>query len=335
MKIRNHVLAASLQGDDASTMVRRIVASRPEFSSPPEDVAADLSETIPVTSRWLDEGLAKFERSFQASWPGQDDLSWFPQVTAERLHTGDGSATVQVRTEWTVQCVVEFVLSTGAWRAVFDHLFRGSEPWKARRSFDGGHMDLGWACMLVGDKGHEPLVSRRWLEFGPWWLRRFPGEVSLVQFHDLDADAETAFAQGTPGHKRMSDHDIGGWLRSSYRPGSSIKAKDIPEFRALYVPDDQSLRVVCAPGRVVSQREMLDACAERLVAKYTAEKPVRSLRYVFIDPADAECHLHEMWLRDIEVWTIVSGQEVRLDDGYTPVPLVPEWVHQALARNDQ
>lgn len=185
----------------------------------------------------------------------------------------------------------------------------------------------------MGDRGHEQLVSRRWLEFGPWLLRRFPGDLSLVQFHDLDADSETALAQGLPGYKRMADHDLGGWIRSSYRPVSSYR-KEVPEFRALYVPSDQSLRVVCAPGRTVTQGEMLDACAERLVARYNTEKPVRSMRYVFLDPADAEPHLHELWLRDIEVWAIVDGREVRLDAEYHPQPDPPEWVRRVQQHND-
>ncbi|MBA3462154.1 MAG: hypothetical protein H0T46_19495 [Deltaproteobacteria bacterium] len=62
---------------------------------------------------------------------------------------------------------------------------------------------------------------------------------------------------------------------------------------------------------------------------------MRSLRYVFIDPADAEKHLHELWLRDIEVWAIVGGNEVRLDDTYHAAPSPPEWVQDVQSRGDQ
>lgn len=79
---------------------------------------------------------------------------------------------------------------------------------------------------------------------------------------------------------------------------------------------------------------MLDACAERLVAKYNPDKPVRSLRYVFIDPADAERHLPEL-LRDIEVWVIIDGREVRLDDNYHPTPSPPAWGAEVQERGDQ
>lgn len=339
MKTQGTVLRASLQVDDPCELLRRLVESQPAFAALPEKVLANSDERIEVSSAWLREGIAKFEADLTVTWreasDAEPDAPRAPRVAAQRDRHGGGSALVHLRGGWTVPCIVENACALGVWRAVFDKFFWSSQTWRVRRSFDAPHVDLGWGCMLIGERGHESLVSRRWLEFGPWWLRRFPGDVSLVQFHDLDADAETAFAQGNPGHKRISDHDIGGWLRSSYRPGSSIEGKNIPEFRAVYVPDDRSLRVVCAPGRVVSQREMLDACAERLVAKYNAEQPARALRYVFIDPADAEKHLHELWLRDIEVWAIVGGNEVRLDDTYHPTPDPPAWVRDAQSRGDQ
>lgn len=330
MKTRNQILRASFQCEgDPADMVRRIVASRPEFSPIPEDVGANWSLTVKTSPTWLDDGLAKFKSDFSARWAGPRDPSW-PLVAATRSKRGNrGSVQVHLRADFTVPCVVDYALNVGAVMAVFDDYFFPHPAWKVRRGIEGGHVDLGWGCLFVGERGHQQLVSRRWLEHGPWWLRRFPGDVSFVQFHDLDADADTAIAQGLPGHRRMSDHEIGGWLRSSYRPWGE------PEFRALYVPSDQSLRVVCAPGREISQREMIDACAERLVARYNTEKPVRTLRYIFLDRADAERHLHELWLRDIEVWAIVDGLEVRLDADYHPQPSPPEWVRTVQERGDQ
>lgn len=333
MTSRKNVLRATLQSDHVGELMRGIIASRPEFSSLPQRVLANLSKPITASATWLDDGLAAFKRSLSARWRGPSDPAW-PLVAATRGDGDGGAVQVHLEVEWSAPCVVEQVVSLGAWLAVFDHFYYGSSGWNERRSFDGLHVDLGWGCMFVGDKGHERLVSRRWLEHGPWWLRRFPGDVSLIQFHDLDADPETALAQALPGHRRMSDHDIGGWLRSSYRPVSTYN-KDIPEFRALYVPSDQSLRVVCSPGRTVTQPEMLDACAERLVASYSVDKPVRSLRYVFIDPADVDRHLHELWLRDIEVWTIVDGKEVRVDTDYRPKPSPPDWVLRLRDQSDQ
>ncbi|MFF0776571.1 hypothetical protein ACFYUK_47365 [Nonomuraea wenchangensis] len=45
-----------------------------------------------------------------------------------------------------------------------------AEPYRAR-SFGGGHYPHGWACAFRS-KGHLTLVSRRWLEHGPWRLLR-------------------------------------------------------------------------------------------------------------------------------------------------------------------
>ncbi|MCB9575022.1 MAG: hypothetical protein H6709_23350, partial [Kofleriaceae bacterium] len=104
------------------------------------------------------------------------------------------------------------------------------------------------------------------------------------------------------------------------------------ETKALYVASDQTLRIVVAPGRAISEREMLDACAKRLVGRHNSEEPIRAVRYIFIDPDDAQRHLHEMWLRELEVWTFTTdGKEIRIDDTYDPSPTPPEWVRRLRA----
>ena len=60
--------------------------------------------------------------------------------------------------------------------------------------FGRGHYAHGWGCAFRG-RGHDRLVSRRWLDFGPWRVLRRPGDLTLVQFHDLNADAATAALQ--------------------------------------------------------------------------------------------------------------------------------------------
>ncbi len=37
---------------------------------------------------------------------------------------------------------------------------------------------------------------------------------------------------------------------------------------------------------------------ERLVGRYNTDNRIRAVRFIFIDPADAQRHLHEMWLRE-------------------------------------
>ena len=62
--------------------------------------------------------------------------------------------------------------------------------------FGNMHSSHGWACAFRG-KGHDRLVSRRWLDFGPWRVIRRPGDLTLVQFHDLDVDAEKTSSKTT------------------------------------------------------------------------------------------------------------------------------------------
>lgn len=81
--------------------------------------------------------------------------------------------------------------------------------------FGDGHYGHGWGCAFKGD-GHRNLVSRRWLEHGPWQLVRGANDVSLVLFHDLNADPATALEQAKPSHQRMGISPEGGYIQSSF-----------------------------------------------------------------------------------------------------------------------
>jgi hypothetical protein len=83
-----------------------------------------------------------------------------------------------------------------------------------RVGFSDGHHSHGWACAFRGD-GHDRLVSRRWLPFGPWQVHEGPNDTSLVQFYDLDADAIAARAQCVISHKRMGASLDGGFIWSN------------------------------------------------------------------------------------------------------------------------
>ena len=324
MKVRNGLLMASFVAEDGASLLRRVVSSRPEFSSVPVRLSINL-DRVEATATWLEDSLARGRR-IQANW--RPDVHPSPSLLTARPK--DGAVGWQLRCDWSIACLVNYVRSIGAWLSVFDDLHDNAHGWQANKVAGDGGRELfgfaqtrapGWGCMFVGERGHAQLVSRRWLEYGPWLLDRFADDVSLIQFHDLDADPATALAQALPGHCRLGDNDTGGWLRSRYTPKY--------ETKGLYVASDQTLRIVVAPGRVISEREMLDACAERLVGRYNAEKPIRVVRYAFIDPDDAQRHLHEMWLRDLEVWTFTSnGKEIRIDDTYDPSPTPPEWVRR-------
>jgi hypothetical protein len=174
---------------------------------------------------------------------------------------------------------------------------------------------LGWACAFRG-AGHDNLVSRRWLDYGPWRLIRSAGDLSFVQFHDLAADGDTALAQAKPGHERMGISETGGYLQSDYVYRS--------EVRGLYLANERKL-VISAAGPV-SQVEMRDACAARRDRRNDPKEPIERIAYMFITEDLARDHLHELWLRDLECWTLVLGKKVRLDENYAPPIVKPDWV---------
>jgi hypothetical protein len=181
--------------------------------------------------------------------------------------------------------------------------------------FGDGHASLGWACAFRG-AGHERLVSPRWLPFAGPWLLHTVGDTSLVQFHDLDADAATALVQARPGHRRMGISDEGGFLQQPYLFAYEIRGR--------WNPADHMLTVI-VHGRDVPPREMLDYGAARKTQALGPEQPLDRIRFLFMEETRALAHLHELWLHGLECWTIAKGLEKRLDDGYQPPSPRPAW----------
>ena len=174
-------------------------------------------------------------------------------------------------------------------------------------------------CAFKG-AGHDRLVSRRWLTHGPWaLLRRERDDVSVVLFHNTEADPQTAFDQAMPAHERMGISPRGGYL---YREQDYKHDLDGRYFDA-----DRSFRMV-VDGRQVSEEEMLDLCAFRR----DSDKPIDVAGFVFPDEAEARAHLHELWLRELACWTFIAGQQVRIDLDYSPALDRPDWVAEVEAR---
>jgi hypothetical protein len=183
-----------------------------------------------------------------------------------------------------------------------------------------GFGDLHWShgpfCAFKG-AGHERLVSRRWLEFGPWHLLQGKHDVSLVQFHELGVDAKTALQEAKPGHVRMGISPTGGFIQQPFSYRYGLKGRYLPALRKLdFVVN----------GRQVSEREMLEAAASRHDQILGAEKPIRSVAYTFVVEEEAREHLHELWLHDLECWAIIEGKELRLDQDHHPDASLPDWV---------
>jgi hypothetical protein len=190
-----------------------------------------------------------------------------------------------------------------------------------RWGFGRSMSDHGFAALFRGT-GHDRLVSRRWLDFGPWRVIRKPDDTTFIQFHDLDiTDPAEAYAQAAPGHERMGNSKIGGYLQSNLEPLLGYTS-------GLYIADEHTLEIVIGPGNQVEQREMMLACAERLQHRLEppASNRIDHVAYIFTDRADAEAHLHELWLRELQCWYIDGHGKHRLDADYHPVPNPPAWV---------
>jgi hypothetical protein len=114
----------------------------------------------------------------------------------------------------------------------------------------------------------------------------------------------------------MGITDTGGYLQDHYVYEHDLKG--------LYDATELMLKIV-VHGRDMSQLEMRDACAARRDQVLGPERPLRRIAYIFLEAARAEAHLHELWLRELECWTIRDGLEVRLDTAYQPVPIKPAW----------
>jgi hypothetical protein len=71
---------------------------------------------------------------------------------------------------------------------------------------------------------------------------------------------------------------------------------------------------------------MLEACFVRRARRADPDKPIERVAFVFLETAAARAHLHELWLRELECWTVEDGDKRRLDLDYKPAPSPPEWV---------
>lgn len=204
--------------------------------------------------------------------------------------------------------------------AFFDEWLAADYP---RWGFDRSMIDLGWGCMFRG-AGHDRLASRRWLDFGPWRVVRLPNDTTFIQFHDLAiTDPAEAYEQAKAGHERMGISPMGGYI-AYYLQGLLKEAG-----KGIYTPEERLLEVVVGFGNEVKQSEMLCNAALRFHHRTApTSTPVERVAYVFVDQPDAEAHLHELWLRELECWVVDDKGKRRLDLDYHPVPSPPAWVRR-------
>jgi hypothetical protein len=298
------LLEPALSGPDTSALARALADQRLVPEKPPVDVggsSATATANWPAALSDASEVILRWDDGTTLAVLGRDIV----KLTYDGFE-GGVTETLQSlsRLPFTI---ASFKTMYPTWRSEY-----GYRP----PTFGDLHWRHGWACAFKGD-GHGRLVSRRWLDFGPWRVLRGDDDTTLIQFHDLEADAETALEQARPGHERMGVSDSGGFIQSGY-----VYAQDLS---GLYSPDERSLKVLVF-DREISQRELLDAAAARYYQALGPDRPIGAVAYVFVEEEEARANLHELWLREFECWAFVDGVETRLDEGYEPKPDPPPWV---------
>lgn len=186
----------------------------------------------------------------------------------------------------------------------------------AAPSFGNGHIPHGWACAFKGD-GYKRLVSRRWLDFGPW--KQFFGgnNIQLVQFHQLGVSSEIALSQCMTAHQLMGISSEGGFIQDNY----------VYKYynRGIYDFNQKIIKIIVHGGEI-TERQLLDACAAKYYGVLSSQMPVNNVAYVFMDENKARERLHSIWLHNLECRTIKNGKEIVLNNSYFPSPKKPDWV---------
>lgn len=289
-------IAIGLDGPDRLALARTLLESGLWQSPVPAELRVDYEDRQPEPG-WLETWV-----------PGarQSVVGRFRDEPEEYLLVRPGMATLaRFRFALDPAKVLELLAGLPFTVASFESLYPewDREPPYIAPSFSRGHFRHGWACAFKG-AGYDRLVTRRWLDHGPWRVLSGPEETTLVQFHEIGVGAETALAEAEPAHQRMGITDSGGFLQSGYVYEHSIKG--------LYDAGARALKVV-VHGRDVSPREMLDYAAALRFQALGPSQPLERVLFVFLEEERAKAHLSELWLHGLEGW-FAGAEEVRLDE---------------------
>ena len=295
-------------GDAGVPETLAALARLPAFATPP--VTLDLDGTVQTSSGDWARALVAARETARADWAPDEDSPrrrrWIQVTPAQGwvyASIPDAFATVDEAVALVESLPFE-VMSFGSvwlseWRAAdFDPI-----------SFGDGHRAHGWGCAFRG-AGHDRLVSRRWIDHGgPWRVHRRPGDLTILQFHDLAADAEHALAEAAPCHRAIGVTPEGGYLGRIADYGFS------GDVSGLYDAERRTLEIVVPPGSTVDPVRMRDACALRAQhrANPPADQPILQVAFVFLLESDARAHLPALWRRELECWLADDRPRRRLD----------------------
>lgn len=304
-------LELGLAGSDLIAIARRLQEVFMPNAGAPDSLYVDGKKK--VTDDWLEKWASQSPDFIRAKW---EDRGWIRLDPGTIVKISIENYELDPLIVLELLSKIPFTVCSAA--TIFpDWVDSDTGEQYQAPSFGDMHWRNGWGCFFRGE-GHKRLVSRKWLDFGPWRYLQGSGDTSLIQFHDLEADAQTALKQARPGHERIGISQIGGYLQTNFVYSHDLKG--------LYYPAERKLHVVVPVNESVTQREMLDACAVRLNQTLGPDQPVDNVVYVFVEEESARAHLHELWLRDLECRVFIEGKEVNLSADYNPTPVKPDWV---------
>jgi hypothetical protein len=290
MTTKTITLSASFSGRDTTALVNELRRLEWAPSGEPKSMSVDHADA--PAKETLAKALARAKQKIHATY-GYPNLLVIDVGNLVKV----GREDVEVSVPGMVEQLAELPFEVAAFDSFHDDWY-GDAP-----SFSDGHVSLGWAAAFKG-KGHDRLVSRRWLEDGPWKLFKGPKDVSLVLFHDLEADARNALKQAKPAHAQMGIADTGGFIQKNFVYEHELKG--------LYVPDKRVMKVVVL-GKKLEDLELLEWAAARKEGKLAGGKPVDAVAFVFPKEAEAKKNLDRLVRYGHQVWAIRAGDEVRLD----------------------
>jgi hypothetical protein len=304
----------SLLGSDPQVLVEALVETKFAGEGVPSQLMR-LATDLPVESWWAE--LARLPDDLDICWdgpgpPGEISITSNGVVCAQREH-------VELEPESLVELLEKLPFDT----AVVGNRFVDWEDEDVLGEYLGptlaaGHYPLGLAMALKSD-GYGRLVSLQWLDYGPWCLVN-RGELALIFFHEVNANAAEALEQARLGHQAMGPGPDGGWVHPNFQFSG--------ELSGLYDAEDHEYVWVLA-GRDPEPWELLEHCAVRIQQALGPDKPVERVAVVMPEEDRARRWVHQMWLRDIDLRTFVGGREISLTAGYEPPPPVPPaWVRE-------
>lgn len=306
---------ASIQSKESAQVLRELAQQSPYADEPPQAMLLEF-EVAPMGTDWVATMLAA-RNDARAKWR-TDKVSLGYRRRSDLVVVSH--FVPELRVAETLLRVGGRPCVVGLGSVFFDEWIEADYD---RWSFSRGHIDHGWGCAFRG-VGHDHLVSRRWLDFGPWRTIRLPDDTTFVQFHDLAiTDPAEAYAVAKVGHERMGVSYTGGFIQQ-------VDQWMLDDAKGAYTAQDRKLHVVVAEGVEVPQLRMLNAATLRRHYRLNPgePEPVERIAFVFVHEGQARAHLHELWLRELECWVHDARGLRRLDADYHPTPTPPDWARR-------